>query len=215
MVRKLPKKTRRLVKRTGVMRSRLHLESLEDRIVPVGTWTALSNLAPEAIGTMMLLSDGTVMAEGNGQTTHWYNLTPDTTGSFGNGTWTSRASMRASRIYFASNVLTDGRVFVAGGEYSSDGSETRTGEIYNPVTNTWTNIPNFPQNTLGDDPSEVLPDGRVFVGYQSGASTVHLRPRDEHLDLRGQQAAERPKFRGGLGQAPGQQHPVLRRLVQH
>jgi hypothetical protein len=172
----LAKRKGRSAKKTGALRARPHLESLEDRIVPVGTWTALTNLAPEAIGTMMLLSDGTVMAEGNGQTNHWYNLTPDTSGSYTNGAWTSRASMRATRLYFASNILTDGRVFVEGGEYSSDGGFTRTGEIYNPVNNTWTNIANFPNSQFGDDPSELLPDGRVFAGYISGPATYIYDP---------------------------------------
>src|SRR5262249_33220367 len=94
------------------LRTAPRLENLEDRVVPAGTWMPLVNHAPEAIGTMMLLPDGTVMAEGNGQTNHWYKLAPDSSGSYANGTWTARASMRATRLYFASNVLTDGRVFV-------------------------------------------------------------------------------------------------------
>jgi hypothetical protein len=174
MVRKLTRKSGRVEKKAEALRSRLYLEKLEDRVVPAGTWTKLSNLAPspDGIGTMMLLSDGTVMGEGGGVDKTWYKLTPDSTGSYVSGTWATRASMSVQRLYFGSNVLPDGRVFVVGGEYSSDGGFSRTGEIYNPVTNSWSNIANFPQSAFGDDPTEVLtPGGDILGGYVSGPQT--------------------------------------------
>jgi hypothetical protein len=125
---------------------------------------------------MMLLSDGTVMVEGGGQTTTWYKLTPNASGSYASGTWTTLTSMHFSRLYFGSNVLPDGRVFLVGGEYSSAGSFTRTGEIYNPVSNSWSDIANFPQSNFGDDPTMVLPDGRILGGYLSGPQTYIYNP---------------------------------------
>src|SRR5262249_7967199 len=128
-----------------------------------------------------------------------------------------RAAMNLARLYFASNVLTDGRVFVEGGEYSGpNGAQnfTNTGEIYNPVANTWSSITNFPNANFGDDPSELLPDGRVFTGYISRPACLHLQPHDERLDLRREQAAQRPERRGDLDQAARRQHPVLRHLLQ-
>src|SRR5262249_49578729 len=109
----------------------------------------------------------------------WYKITPDSTGSYINGTFSSLASMSLQRLYFASNVLQDGRVLVVGGEYSGAGGGanwTNTGEIYNPVTNTWSGIPNFPQSQFGDDPSVILPDGRVLAGYLSGTQTYFYNP---------------------------------------
>ena len=76
-------------------------------------------------------------------------------------------------------MLKDGRVFVVGGEYSGPNltpNDTNTGEIYNPVTNSWSSIPNFPQSNFGDDPSMVLPDGRVLTGYISGPQTYIYDP---------------------------------------
>src|SRR6186713_1622314 len=92
------------------------IETLEKRTLLA--WTPLTNLAPAGLGTMMLLTDGTVMAQRAGVTNIWYRLTPNSAGSYQNGTWSTIASMGLQRLYFASNVLTDGRVFVLGGEYS-------------------------------------------------------------------------------------------------
>ena len=64
---------------------RIGLESLEARMMlVVGTWAALAHVAPNGIGTMELLSDGTVIGT---QGKNWYLLTPDTTGSYVNCTW--------------------------------------------------------------------------------------------------------------------------------
>ena len=160
-------------------RIRLTLETLEKRTLLSGTWSALNQGAPASIGTMELLSDGTVMAQGDGVSNAWYKLTPDSTGSYVNGTWSTLASMNLQRLYTATNVLTDGRVFELGGEYSGPNGQsnwTNTGEIYDPVANTWTSIPNFPQSQFGDDPSILLPDGRVIAGYLSGAQTYIYDP---------------------------------------
>jgi len=149
-----------------------------------GTWAEMTNLPPQAIETMILLSDGQVMAQGanlsgSQVSKQWYALTPSSTGSYAAGTWSSLASMGTARLYFPSEVLPSGDVFVAGGEYSGSMgamNETNTGEIYNPVANTWTPIPNFPQSALGDDPSEMLPGGQVLVGYQNGPQTYIYNP---------------------------------------
>ena len=57
-----------------------------------GTWTPLANTAPGGVSLMLLLTDGTVMVQ-NGGGNAWYKLTPDSSGSYINGTWTTLASM--------------------------------------------------------------------------------------------------------------------------
>ena len=53
----------------------------------VGSWTPLVNFPSEGIGHMLLLPDGTVMAQGGfGLGTNWFLLTPDIHGSYVNGT---------------------------------------------------------------------------------------------------------------------------------
>ena len=103
-----------------------------------GTWTALTHLPTHYnSGVMLLMTDGTVICKnsnGTGNGTGWDKLTP-VNGSYVNGTWTSIASMAKDRLYFSSQVLPDGRVYVCGGEYGAGG---KYGEVYNPATNTWT-----------------------------------------------------------------------------
>lgn len=113
---------------------------------------------------MLLLSDGTVLAA-SGQPSsgtigsNWYRLTPTSSGSYLGGTWSTLASMHYQRLYYSSDVLPDGRVFVAGSEY---GNGTNTAEIYDPVLNTWTVLPS-PGQTLYDSASTILPNGNVLV----------------------------------------------------
>src|SRR5207253_2419573 len=131
-------RSRKAMKSARPLTRRLSLEPLEDRCLLAGTWTPLVNAPPTSVGTMLLLTDGTVMAHGQQVSSDWYKLTPDATGSYVNGTWTTLASMAETRLYFGTQVLPDGRVFLMGGEYSSGGSEVNTGEIYDPQTDTWT-----------------------------------------------------------------------------
>jgi uncharacterized repeat protein (TIGR01451 family) len=159
-------------------------EELEPRnLLATGTWTALKNLSPDPTGTnhMLLLSDGSVLVNGGGDAASnaWYTLTPDATGSYVKGTWTQVANSNVYRLFYTSDVLPDGRVLVLGGEYSdpnTDNTEDNTGEIYDPVKNTWTSIASFPQSTFGDGPSEVLADGTVLAGWNSGSETYIYNP---------------------------------------
>lgn len=136
-----------------------------------GTWTAVTNNCPAAsAGGLMLLSDGTVMCktseggfDGYGNT--WYQLKPDAQGSYINGTWTKLAPMISTRLYFSSQMLKDGRVYVCGGEYGTGGS---SGEVYNPLTNMWTAAPS-PGAFVSDANSEILEDGRVLQAIVQGS----------------------------------------------
>jgi hypothetical protein len=134
-----------------------------------GTWTALTHQAPGGVNLMLLLPDGTVMCannDGNNIGNAWYRLTPDVHGSYVNGTWTSLASSHDTRLYYPAEVMRDGRVFVAGGEYGTGGPKA---EVYDPQANAWTqmNPPsglwNVNSDNFYDCNSEVLPDGKVLV----------------------------------------------------
>src|ERR1041385_2559326 len=97
-------------------------------------WSTLTNPPPFAASTALLLTDGTVMCQGS-NSTDWWQLTPDASGSYVSGTWRQLASMRDPRLYYASGVLASGLVFVAGGEYSGGNTavELDAAELYDPV----------------------------------------------------------------------------------
>ena len=142
--------------------------------IATGTWTALNNQAPNNIDTMLLLSDGTVI--GTDGTTpdggigyNWYRLTPDSQGSYVNGSWSNLAPMNYTRLYYSSQVLKDGRLFVAGGEY---GTGSNSAEIYDPVADTWTVTPPPPadQALFYDSISEIVSNGNVLIAAVSPAT---------------------------------------------
>lgn len=141
-----------------------------------GTWTQVTNLAPHLSGGgMQLLTDGTILckSEGGGSDGFgniWDKLTPDANGSYINGTWSSIAPMTNTRLYFSSQVLKDGRVYVAGGEY---GTGKSAAEVYNPVTNTWTSTP-APGGVVSDANSMLMPDGRVMQAMVNGSLKTNL-----------------------------------------
>jgi len=77
------------------------------------------------------------------------------------------APMSEPRLYFGSNVLRDGRVFLLGGEYSGDFLQqnfTNTGEIYDPVGDRWSPIAVYPEPQFGDDPTILLDRDRILAG---------------------------------------------------
>ncbi len=139
-----------------------------------GSWTALTHFpAFGCNGGMILLSDGTVLAKSYGGTaltgdqgngTIYTRLTPDASGSYVNGTWSTISPMQYDRLYYSSQVLKDGRLYVAGGEY---GGGLTHGEVYDPLTNTWTLTPD-PGINISDANSEILEDGRVLQALVGG-----------------------------------------------
>lgn len=129
-----------------------------------GSWTMVRDSAPDInTGVMLLLSDGSVICKASnafGYGNLWNKLTPDSTGSYANGKWSTIAPMIDDRLYFSSQVLRSGKVYVAGGEY---GSGVNKAEIYDPIADTWTSIPTpDPGDSIADANSQLLPDGRVM-----------------------------------------------------
>jgi hypothetical protein len=136
-------------------------------------------------GNPLLLTDGSVIIQDAG-CPDWVRLTPDSSGSYANGTWTQIDSLPAgySPLYHSSAVLPDGRVIIMGGEYNYYQGLyfvpiwTAEGAIYDPRANVWTSVapppffdvlktsfsppltfpPIFAQ-TIGDAQSIVLPNG--------------------------------------------------------
>jgi hypothetical protein len=153
---------------------------------PTGTFNALGTVSPPGSGSCpssnsypgsagtfpFLLTDGTVMVhDQSGTAQNWWRLTPDNTGSYSCGTWTKLASIPNSFGYgpdfYASAVLPDGRLGIAGGEYNQGGpqSEIAKAAIYLPTTNQWLPLrPPAGWTQIGDAESVVLPNGKWMIG---------------------------------------------------
>ena len=150
-----------------------------------GSWQPMVNQPPNGFGTMLLLSDGTVLAHAripaptfpfSVASKQWFRIHPTPAGHYVGALVLPAADMHDSRDAFTSAVLRDGRVLVAGGEYGTGGA---TSEIYDPVNDAWTVVPvpaGLITQTVVHDPAEgenrygfsdagckILPDGRVMV----------------------------------------------------
>ncbi len=145
-----------------------------------GIWTRLVRNAPGGVSRLHLLPDGNVWAATSDGVC--YRLKPDSHGNYVNGIWTTLAPMRDTRLYYSSQVLRDGRIFVAGGEY---GTGTSKAEVYDPQLNTWTDITppsnlwNPATDIFYDSNSEMLPDGSVLimpVGPHTAATPLRYNP---------------------------------------
>lgn len=136
------------------------------------SWTSI-NVPDSILGSApKLLTDGTVLIFASSSSTapgggYFWRLTPDSFGRYEKGTWSKTASIPASYdpLYFASSVLPDGRVVIAGGEYGVVNGGTNAA-IYDPVANSWTviNTPSYCPS-IGDSQSLVLADGRWMVAF--------------------------------------------------
>jgi hypothetical protein len=165
---------------------------------PPSQWTPLTNLAKDSsgnsfyAGTLLLLPDGSVLTNGpvaSNQPQEWLRLFPDNTGHYVNGTWMSVPDSICPHGFYASQMMSSGKLFIAGGEYPGPGNVPKgcTGlvdtEIYDPSVypaGAWTPA-NPPTNLINpanptpfwcpsgtnqgflDMISETLPNGSVLM----------------------------------------------------
>ena len=145
-------------------------------------WTPLDTPPEFKVGVALQLTDGNILIQEN-RTSNWWKLTPDNKGVYHSGKLTQVASFPSSMnyapLYFASAVLPDGRVIVEGGEYDGGKKADSTkGAIYDPDTNTWTEVnPPAGWKTIGDAPSVVLADGTFMLGNCCSKQVALLDPK--------------------------------------
>src|SRR4051812_4697887 len=107
----------------------------------VGSFAALpANPVYKFAETLVLLTDGSVLASGAGFNRHyWTRFTPDAKGNYLNGTWSVAASSIRGRQFFPEFVQPDGRVWIGGGERIQDADGNNNApEVFDPVANPWT-----------------------------------------------------------------------------
>jgi PKD repeat protein len=149
----------------------------------IGTWAKVKNLAPDPNnGGMIVLTDGSIVLHTSsggtmGDGTIWDRLTPDSTGSYINGTWSQIAPMTQERFSFSSEMLKNGNVYAAGGEYGTDGTQAGWHiEVYNPLTNVWTEATGTTvAQTISDGSCKLLDNGSVLQALVDVSFPVHCR----------------------------------------
>jgi hypothetical protein len=145
-----------------------------------GTWTKIATNPFDngRADALMLLTDGTVLANAAGADLHrWARLIPDATGSYANGRWAVAASTQRARQFYPAFVLADGRVWVGGGEVIIDPDQNMNAtELYDPIADQWTPGPDGLYGDIGDVGAAMLADGRILVGNRSSGRTQIYNP---------------------------------------
>jgi hypothetical protein len=143
-----------------------------------GTWSQVNLLPPAGNpANVALLTDGRLLVSGGDSTPNWnkwWTLTPDSAGSYENGTWAAVGDSAYGRLFNPAFVLNNGKYLVCGGEYvcpannilcgggPSGFADRATCEIFDPVSNSWSVVPDMPSR-IDDTPSALMPDGRVLI----------------------------------------------------
>src|ERR1700720_2339665 len=98
-----------------------------------GNWKSFSSANNFNADTMLLLTDGTVLCQ-EAATAHWWRLQPHPNGDYAEGAWTRVSDGPNAPMYYASAVLSDGTVFVAGGEYNNGAeADLCAAQLYDPT----------------------------------------------------------------------------------
>ena len=165
-----------------------------------GSWSKVTTNAPDNVTLMLTLPDGTIMCHnalpsGGGYGNKWFRLTPDATGNYTSGSWSTRGTASYTRLWFSSQVLNNDTVFVCGGEYGTGGD---TAEVYHIGSDSWSTVtvppdliytgPSGDAENSGfrDSGSVVLPNGNVLIAPvfpYSGNDTVIYNPYNNSLSV--------------------------------
>ncbi len=156
-------------------------------VCATGPFTALVNQPPQPGYLAMLLTDGRILMQSISDASVFYELSPDSEGSYVNGSWRRVSSPPVGYAPYAAAeaVLADGRVLFVGGEYNQNDYSlpfapsglTNMSAVYDPAADRWQMIAPPPGVAyIGDSSSAVLPDGDFLFGDKLGRDMWRLDP---------------------------------------
>ncbi len=129
----------------------------------LNTWISLAPMnTPRSNHKMILLKNGKVLAMGgtNGTNTVATAELYDPC----NDSWTPTSnSMVTAVMSFSAQMLENGNILVSGGFINLSGNATATGQIYNPVTDTWTATAGNMTSARGEMSSALMHNGKVVI----------------------------------------------------
>ena len=133
-------------------------------------WTPLNHAPGANVEAMIQLRDGRILVH-EPSSTNWLILTPDISGSYINGTWSSGGTLPSSYapLYFSSQVLfgSGKNVLIEGGEYNFGTADWTTLGALGTCTPfgscTWaSNAPPTGWGKIGDAESVILANGKYL-----------------------------------------------------
>ncbi len=158
-----------------------------------GTWKSTPNITEAREGaSAVLLSDGRILIAGGGGA----DGPLATAEMFGtDGSFSPAAPMNVARSQHISVVLQDGRVLVAGGTVLGGGA-TNALEIYDPDSDSWSNVAGGMLDARSGLSATLLRDGRVLLagGENAGVASSTLEvfdPSSSSFSFAGQLSSPR------------------------
>jgi hypothetical protein len=141
--------------------------------LPTALFCAFQTRLP---GGQLIVVGGTALKKGSGGSElAGTGLTQARIYDWSSGQWSTAASMHTPRWYPTVVALPDGRQVVLGGQVVK-GVMATLNEVYNPATNSWTELTGMAQaKTLGTYPRAILaPNGKVFLVKDGAGKSSYM-----------------------------------------
>ncbi|HEV7172380.1 galactose oxidase-like domain-containing protein [Pedococcus sp.] len=133
-----------------------------------GATTQVPNAAADLFcAGQAVLADGRILVVGGTSTSGGLGTTHVTAFNPATGAWQTLAPMHHPRWYPTATTLADGRVLVTSGANTGSSDLVQVPEVYDPQSNTWTDLTTATRNIPYYPFMYQLPDGRIL---QAGAS---------------------------------------------
>ncbi|HMY16159.1 MAG TPA: kelch repeat-containing protein, partial [Polyangium sp.] len=157
----------RLTARGDTIELRVNADGEEVLVDPA--WQFVAPVSAVSAHTATRLADGRIFIGGGTYTS---------TGSIydsATNTWTSTSSNGSfgARLWAGAILLPNGKVLIAGGDRGGGFGIVNTGQLYDPVTNTWTNTGNM-SVSRAYTPLVLLQNGRVLTAGGLAPNTLGL-----------------------------------------
>ena len=172
-------------------------------------------------GGQLVVVGGTALKKGGGGTAEaGTGLEQTRIFDWASNTWSVAASMRTPRWYPTTLALPDGRQVALGGQLKPT-VMANLSELYNPATNTWTELTGLAQpKPLGLYPRAIVgPNGKIFVVKNGVNKSAYMDVDTQTLDDRDQVPAGTGRRGDGhvrIGKAAAVQHrPERDRVLGH
>ena len=149
--------------------------------VDAKTWTPVGGASGVVNGSSVMYRPGKILYSGGAPSVQTSTTAKANAAvidlNAGTPAWRTVPSMHSARIYHTLTMLADGTVLAVGGENSSDQSIVTSGvltaEIWDPATETWTNVGAMAAARNYHSTAVLMPDGRVLVaggGHYNGGT---------------------------------------------